>query len=275
MGALENKVGQVLGGARGRTLKDAIAAQYREVFTDSGKPRGTYAAAISLVEKLEEEVGPKREELPDEPFLTVARDLQFSLDVVYFRAGGLPAPDALRLRTKLIERLQKTSQWRGHARNPGYGTPMHLDGALGTAFMSLPDFRQPPTCYVMALGMKRADVFIPALTELAERIPSLFTAKAVLSIVAVSPDYPFLAFGVKAIGACMRHAPNDTNIWIDYGVGADFCAWLAGVCKRDGLAGLEQAGVRDLAEQLLSDMIRLGVPEASALERDLAAVAPS
>jgi len=63
MGALESEVGQVLGGARGRTLKEAIAAQYRGVFTDGGKPRGTYAAAISVVEKLEEEIGPKREEL--------------------------------------------------------------------------------------------------------------------------------------------------------------------------------------------------------------------
>jgi energy-coupling factor transporter ATP-binding protein EcfA2 len=63
MGALESEVGQVLGGARGRTLKDNIAARYRVVFTDGGKPRGAYAEAISLAEKLEAEIGPKREQL--------------------------------------------------------------------------------------------------------------------------------------------------------------------------------------------------------------------
>ncbi len=63
MGALESEVGQVLGGDRGRKLKDAIAAQYRVIFTDGGKPRGPYAEAISLVEKLEAEIGPKREQL--------------------------------------------------------------------------------------------------------------------------------------------------------------------------------------------------------------------
>jgi len=63
MGALVSEVGQVLGGDRGRKLKDAIAAQYRVVFTDGGKPRGPYAEAISLVEKLESEIGPKREQL--------------------------------------------------------------------------------------------------------------------------------------------------------------------------------------------------------------------
>ena len=63
MGALESEVGQVLGGARGRTLKDSIAARYRVIFTDGGKPRGPYAEAISLVEKLEAEIGPRREQL--------------------------------------------------------------------------------------------------------------------------------------------------------------------------------------------------------------------
>jgi DNA repair exonuclease SbcCD ATPase subunit len=63
MGALESEVGQVLGGERGRTLKDAIAAQYRLTFTDGGKARGPYAEAISLVEKLDAEIGPKKEQL--------------------------------------------------------------------------------------------------------------------------------------------------------------------------------------------------------------------
>ena len=63
MGALESEVGQVLGGARGRKLKDAVAAQYRVIFTDSRKPRGPYLEAISSVEKLEAEIAPKREQL--------------------------------------------------------------------------------------------------------------------------------------------------------------------------------------------------------------------
>lgn len=63
MSALESEVGQVLGGARGRKLKDAIASRYRAFFTDGGKPRGAYAEAISAVSALEEEIAPKREQL--------------------------------------------------------------------------------------------------------------------------------------------------------------------------------------------------------------------
>jgi DNA repair exonuclease SbcCD ATPase subunit len=63
MSALESEVGQVLGGSRGRTLKAAIATQYRAFFTDGSKPKGSYAEAISSVVELEEEIAPKREQL--------------------------------------------------------------------------------------------------------------------------------------------------------------------------------------------------------------------
>lgn len=63
MSALESEVGQVLGGARGRKLKDVVANQYRAFFTDGGKPRGSYADSISGVNKLEEEIEPKQEQL--------------------------------------------------------------------------------------------------------------------------------------------------------------------------------------------------------------------
>lgn len=63
MGALESEVGQVLGGARGRKIRDAIAKQYQAFFTSGGKPRGAYADANAAVSRLEEEIAPKREQL--------------------------------------------------------------------------------------------------------------------------------------------------------------------------------------------------------------------
>ena len=204
--------------------------------------------------------------LPDEPFLDVSADLQLSIDIVYFRGQGLSEVHALRLRTGLVNRLKQTSQWRRFADRPGYGIPFHLDGALGTAFMAEQGFRQPPHCYVTALGIARAEPFIPLLTELAEQTPSLFVAKAALSIATVSPDHPYLAFGVKALSVCMARYPDDTKIWIDYDVGAQFCRWIDGILRSSGTAALEKAGVRGPVEKLLSDLIRLGVPEAASLE---------
>jgi hypothetical protein len=214
-------------------------------------------------------------ELPDKSFLDVSRNIQFSLDVVYFRDAGLSEQDALRLRRGLIDRLKQTSQWRDFVDRPGYGVTLHLDGGLSTAFMCLKDFGQPPVCYVTALGMKRAAPFLPDLIALAQATPSLFTAKAVLAVVTVSLEHPFIEFGVKAIAACMEHASHDTKFWIDYGVGAEFCAWLATVLKHSGYDCLDKAGVRAQVEKLISDLIRLGIAQASALERDIVAASMS
>jgi hypothetical protein len=141
--------------------------------------------------------------------------------------------------------------------------------------MCLKDFGQPPVCYVTALGLKRAAPFLPDLIALAQATPSLFTAKAVLAVVTVSLEHPFIEFGVKAMAACMEHASHDTKFWIDYGVGTEFCAWLASVLKHSGYDCLDKAGVRAPAEKLISDLIRLGVAQASTLERDIVAASMS
>ncbi len=204
--------------------------------------------------------------LPDEPFLDVMAALLGNLDAVHFNNKG-PSPEMmLHLRGALIERLKQTSQWRRFANDPGYGIPYHLDEALGTAFMCHQGFRQPPSCYVRPPAVARAEVFIDLLTGLALATPSLYVAKAVLSIISVSPDHPFLAFGVKAIAACMTAFPNDTTFWIGYSVGDEFCKWLDGVLSRFGQRALDEAAVRAEAETLLSELIRLGVPSAVSLE---------
>jgi hypothetical protein len=65
-----------------------------------------------------------------------------------------------------------------------------------------------------------------------------------MSIVTVPPDYPFLAFGGNAVRACMKRFPDDTRLWLDYGVGKQFCAWIESVLKNGGAFLLGETDVR-------------------------------
>lgn len=56
LSALEGEVGEVLGGAHGRDLLDAIARRYSEFFDKNRKPRGEYAKALSRVEEVRAEL---------------------------------------------------------------------------------------------------------------------------------------------------------------------------------------------------------------------------
>jgi hypothetical protein len=194
--------------------------------------------------------------LPDKAFLDVMAELLFPLDEAYFEDKGLAVPDIVRIRTAFAGRLKETSNWKNYTYRPGYGVEHHLDLGLGALFVTSHAFRAPPQCYVTALGVPRAIPFIPLLAELAGEAPGLYVVLLTMSIVPVSPDYPFLAFGVNAVQACMNRFPDDTQLWLDYGVGKKFCTWIEGVLARGGEALLEEAGVRASVEGVLSDLIR-------------------
>lgn len=62
-GALEGEVGQILGGARGRALKDAISRQYSTFFTDTGRARGAHADAVASVDQMEAQLRDLKQQL--------------------------------------------------------------------------------------------------------------------------------------------------------------------------------------------------------------------
>jgi len=210
--------------------------------------------------------------LPDEPFLDAAEALLLALDVVYFDDKGIVAADLLRIRAALIQRVQDTSEYQRFVRNPGYGIPSHLDGAFGALLMCQNGFRTPPRCYVSAIGIPRAVPFIPLLTDLAAATPSLFVLMSALSTARVSQDYPFAQYAVTAAAACMTAFPNDDKFWVDYGMGKQFCAWLAKVLSSESATFFDPAGLRNAADKVISGLIRLGVSEAVAVEGELLAV---
>jgi hypothetical protein len=207
--------------------------------------------------------------LPDQAFLDVMAELLLSLDAVYFEDKGLGAADAIRLRTALADRMEKTSNWLSYKRRPGYGVDLHLGGALGAVFMTYAGFRQPPRCYVDVRDIPRAIPFIPLLANLVDKAPSLSIALMVLSIAPVSTDALFVGFVAGALHACLRRFPDDTRFWIDYGVGKDFCKWVEDVVSTKGVGVLDALAMRGPVEEIVANLIRLGLPEAATLESAL------
>jgi hypothetical protein len=90
----------------------------------------------------------------------------------------------------------------------------------------------------------------PLLAELAGKAPSLYVALMTMSIVTVSPDYPFLAFGVNAVQACMKRFPDDTRLWLDYELGKQFCAWIESILENGGPLLLDEADMRVHVEEI-------------------------
>jgi hypothetical protein len=75
-------------------------------------------------------------------------------------------------------------------------------------------------------------------------------------------EYLFL---VEAPIRFARRAP----IWLDYGVGKQFCGWIEHFLKTAGPNLLSPLGLRSNVDAVISNLIRLGAPQATALETAL------
>ena len=135
--------------------------------------------------------------------------------------------------------------------------------------MTYAGFRQPPRCYVAPGDIPRVIPFIPLLANLAGKAPSLSIALMALSIASGSLETPFVEFLAGALYACLQRFPDDTRIWIDYGVGKEFCEWMENVVSPKGREVLDALAVRAYIEEIVSNLILLGLPEAVTLETAL------
>jgi hypothetical protein len=108
--------------------------------------------------------------------------------------------------------------------------------------------------------------FIPILEALAIDGASLgaaIVATALLDAV-VLPE--FSSFGIPLAEAWMSHFPDDTEFWIDNGIGKRWCEWLKDLYAVSPTTFAPDTPLRRATDRTLSDLVRVGVAEASQLE---------
>ena len=206
--------------------------------------------------------------LPEEPFFDVITQFLRNVDAVYFNNRGLQEPIAISIRSALASRLMASSGWkrlRGSA-----SIEMHIGPAIAVLFFNDQGFAQPPKCYLLPKGIDRLDPFLPVLEKLVDSGPSLFVAVATLNLLEVSPRSTHLPFIVAAAKAWLGSYPNDTDFWVDNGIGRRVCVWIEEVRHQEPALLDTDEAVRFDVDRLLAALISLGVADARRLEEALA-----
>ena len=207
--------------------------------------------------------------LPDEAFLDVMTVLLRSVDAVYFDERGLQGIEAVHIRSVLAEKLMKTRDWEWQRRNHSKSISMNLAPALAVLLFNDYGRFQPSKCYLNAKGIDRLDPFLPLLQQIAETGPFLFLAIFLLNLLEVSPRPTHLPLIVAAGKGWLASNPDDRVFWIDHSVGRRLCSVMEAVFTLDPkLFGTDQP-LRNDIDSLLSGLVRLGVPEAHALENSV------
>ena len=207
--------------------------------------------------------------LPDEVFFDVVACFLRSVDEVYFGGGDLQASEAVRIRAVLADRLTSSGGWRQLRHKKSTSIEVHIGPAIAIFFLNDYSIFQPPRCYLMPPGIGRLDPFIPNLKRLTDSAPCFFVACCVLNLVEVSPRPTHLEFIATAVEAWLANHPDDSEFWVDYGIGRRLCALIDDIRGQQPPLLSQDRSLRDRVDAILSALVGLGVAEATSLEQVL------
>ncbi len=207
--------------------------------------------------------------LPDEPFFDVVTQFLRSLDFVYFNDRGLQEPIAISIRSALANRLMGSSAWKRIGGSRSASIEWHLGPAIAVLFFNYYGYVQPAKCYLLPKAIDRLDSFLPVLEKLVESGPSLFVAVLTLNLLEVSPRSAHLPFLVTAAKTWLGSYPDDSDFWVDHGIGRRVCMWIEEVRRQESALLDTDESIRFDVDRLLAALISLGVADARRLEEAL------
>lgn len=209
-------------------------------------------------------------ELPDRSFLDILPTFVRNLDASYFETRSLQPDDAVNVRTALANRLMGLRGWRRLQGSPDDSVEWHLGPAVAVLFFN--DFLRPlpARCYLYASAIGRADPFLPLLEQMNRTGASSVVALLTLNFIEVLPKWSHLPFILAAAESWLSSYPDSTAFWVSRSMGQRLCSVIERAVG-DRRADLDREGsLRARADRLLAALVRVGVFEASTLERTLA-----
>jgi hypothetical protein len=208
-------------------------------------------------------------QLPEERLLTAAEATLRALDQLWLGDHAISDDDAMALREAVTQLICATWHWRRLTTERSSNIAIDAAGAVAAIFMS--DYMlRSLRCYVLPLGMARADRYLPTLAQLAEQAAgSTFVASAMLGLLEVDPHASRLAALSQLVTAWWGAHGANAEFWIDHGIGKRVCDWIdKGVLNEeataDWLVSAELTSIIDI-------LVQCGTPLARALEERVAA----
>jgi hypothetical protein len=115
--------------------------------------------------------------------------------------------------------------------------------------------------------MDRAGAFMPSIERLNRTGPCLFVATFTLNLLEVSPKWSDLSLMLNAADAWLKKYADNTTFWLSRSIGQRVCHVIERAVSGNRLALDRDLPLRAQLDGLLAALVRLGVSEASALER--------
>jgi len=208
-------------------------------------------------------------DLPDESFFEIAADLLPCLDALFFNNKGGTLDLLLNLRSVIADRLGQTVGWRRERDRDDLTWEVHIGPAIAVMFFNRLDSLRNVEAYLMPKGLERVEPFLGQLESLIEDGPVPLTSLLTTNLLEVAPNPSHLGFFLSAALTWLKRQPDNARLWIDHGLGTRLTKFLYTIINTDPASAAPDHPARPLIDDLLARLVRIGVPEAHALERTL------
>ena len=208
--------------------------------------------------------------LPDEAFFDAVTSFLRSVDKVHFDDRGLQTQEAVRIRSLLADRLMTSSGWHWLGADQSLSIERHIGPAVAAFFLNDYDWFRPPRCYLPPAIVGLLNPFLPVLEQLVRSGPHFFVTLVGLNLIEVSPRRVHLEFIVTAAESWLANHPDNSEFWVEQGIGARLCALINAIRGEQSLFLEPESSLRGRIYGVLSILVGLGVAEAARLEQTLA-----
>ena len=207
--------------------------------------------------------------LPDESFFDALTRFQRSVDFLHFNNHGLSTTTAVRVRTRLAERVRASDSWCWMVREQSSGVPMGLGPAIATLFFNDYGSLQPAQAYLPPGLIEQLTPFLPALERCAVEGTTLFVAVVTLNLLEVAPRPAHLSFLLAAATGWLAAFPHSPEFWAGRGIGRRVCALIDSVRRTEPTLLASGEPLRSQVDRLLAGLVSVGVADAARLEQAL------
>jgi hypothetical protein len=171
------------------------------------------------------------------------------------------------VREFLSQQIRGRRTFRRLSREKSVMAETHLGDALNAIFYQPSRWGHHGKAYIPEKwdGLPKT---MPVLTELVKAAsPSGYIATTFVTMIEASPSPELLPFVVAAMTAWRAAYGDDSNFWIEKGIGTRVCAWLEKTLRADEHIAEHAAAVREELSRCLDTLVRAGIAQANAIEK--------
>lgn len=207
------------------------------------------------------------EGLPNRSFGDVSEIVLHAADVIYFNDASRSHHRAVELRRRLVSRAAQLPHWNRDPRPGDLSVDRDTGGIVAKLLLNTHNPFGSTASYLVPAVFDRIDPLLDVLRPFMRGGPTALIALCTMNMLLVAPRVRHLDFLLYAAETWLQRLPDDTELWVDLGIGRRVVDWLTAATAEDSALLDGTHPMRNRIDTIVGKLVWLGVPGSYELEK--------